>query len=292
VIEDPDKPVPDAVDSTRFCRVVLRPTEDGWEATELLEPASGEPLGLYESLAEARRKLPSALGPGVKFLHLSGAETESELDSDESPAPGSARVAYFAVRTVAADLEDAEDFASLQRRDLPLKDHLDQAAEVARRLCAKLGLANDLADAVVQACARHDTGKLQPQWQKAIGNSAEVPLAKSAKPGFNHDATRGFRHELLSLLEAADDPALAEHPRLDLILHLIAAHHGHSRPGFSPKAYGILHPHARCSKAAEKAALRFARLQRELGWWQLAYLEALVKCADAIASREADAATP
>ena len=292
VIEDSDEPVPDAVDFTRFRRVVLRPTEDGWEATELREDAAEEPLGLYESLADAKRELAPALGPGVKFLRISGEDTDSSGGSHDSPAPGSPRVAYFAVRTDGADLPDAEDLASLQRRDLPLKDHLDKAVEVARRLCAKLDLPDDLADAVVQACARHDTGKRQPQWQKAIGNVGGAPLAKSAEPGFNYDATRGFRHEFLSLLEAADDPALAQHPRRDLILHLIAAHHGHSRPVFKPEAYGILHPNARCSRAAEQAALRFARLQRELGWWQLAYLEALVKCADAIASREADAATP
>lgn len=292
VVEDSDKAVPDAVDSTRFRRVVLRPSEDGWEATELCDGAPRQPVGLYESLAEARRMLPSALGSDVKLLHLSGAETEPDFESGEAPASGSARVAYFSVRAEAADIPDAEDLASLQRRYVPLQSHLDQAAKVARHLCAKLGLPNDLADAVVQACARHDTGKRQPQWQKAIGNTGQAPLAKSAKPGFDHEATRGFRHEFLSLLDAAADPALDNHPRRDLILHLIAAHHGHARPGFSPEAYGVLPLSARCSAAAHEAALRFARLQRDLGWWQLAYLEALVKCADAIASREADPATP
>jgi CRISPR-associated endonuclease/helicase Cas3 len=292
VIEDSKEPVPDAVDSARFRRVVLRPTEDGWEATELSETAAGHQSIVYRSLAEARRQLLKALRPSVKFLHLSGADTESALDADEPPEPRSVRVAYFVVRSDGADLPDAEDLASLQRRNLPLQDHLDQAAEVARRLCAKLELPNDLADAVVQACARHDTGKRLPQWQKAIGNAGQVPLAKSVESEFNYDATRGFRHEFLSLLEAAEDSALAQHPHRDLILHLIAAHHGHARPGFSPEAYGILPLHTRCSEAAHEAALRFARLQRKVGWWQLAYLEALVKCADAIASREADTATP
>jgi hypothetical protein len=35
-----------------------------------------------------------------------------------------------------------------------------------------------------------------------------------------------------------------------------------------------------------EAALRFARLHQALGAWQLAYLEAVVKAADALASRE------
>jgi hypothetical protein len=32
--------------------------------------------------------------------------------------------------------------------------------------------------------------------------------------------------------------------------------------------------------------LRFNRLQRQYGWWQLAYLEAVLKAADAMASRD------
>lgn len=292
VVDDSDKPVPDAVDSTRYRRVVLRPTEEGWEATELSEATPEQPLGLYDSIAEAKRNLPLALGPGLKLLHVSGPERDSDGDFGESPATGATHVAYFAVRTDLVEIPGNEDLASLQQRDVPLQEHLHQAAAVARCLCDRLGLPADLADAVIQACARHDLGKKLPQWQKAIGNVGQTPLAKSAKPGFDREATLGFRHEFLSLLEAADDPALAQHPRRDLILHLIAAHHGYARPRFPAESYAILPLQSRCAAAAHEAAIRFARLQRELGWWQLAYLEALVKCADSIASRQADALTP
>ncbi|MBM3880656.1 MAG: hypothetical protein FJ387_13220 [Verrucomicrobia bacterium] len=88
VVEDSDKRVADVVDANRFRRVVLRPSEHGWEATELREEASGQPFGLYESLADAKRKLAPALGPGVKLLHISGGDTESDLDSEELPEPG------------------------------------------------------------------------------------------------------------------------------------------------------------------------------------------------------------
>jgi CRISPR-associated endonuclease/helicase Cas3 len=293
-IEDSDKPVPDAVDTARFRRVVLRHTADGLEAAELLGDGTEQGFHFYDSLSDARRKLPAALAPGFKFLFLSGHDAEAEDDWESGPAStaSATRVAYFAAGAAAADLRDDGNFTSLQRADVPLPLHLEQTAKVARKLCASLHLPGELAEAVVEACARHDVGKKHSQWQKAIGNVGNQPLAKSAKPGFDHEATRGFRHEFLSLLEAADDPALAGHPRGDLILHLIAAHHGHARPGFSPEAYGILPLHARCSAAAREAAVRFARLQREYGWWQLAYLEALVKSADAIASRQADIPTP
>ena len=34
---------------------------------------------------------------------------------------------------------------------------------------------------------------------------------------------------------------------------------------------------------------RFARLQRKYGWWRLAWLENLLRCADALASEDRDA---
>ncbi len=52
----------------------------------------------------------------------------------------------------------------------------------------------------------------------------------------------------------------------------------------SAKAYAIMPIQREAQEIARDAELRFARLQREYGWWQLAYLEALVKCADSLAS--------
>jgi len=296
VLDDSNKPVRDVVDTNLFRRVVLRPTGEGWEARELPDDGAAQPLGTYESMAEARRLLPRRLGPRTKFLSTSGQEDDGAddlaPDSEPTRAASACRVAYFASSDGAVELALSEDFASLQRADVPLDEHNATAADIAHRLTAKLGLPAHLADVVVLACARHDLGKQQLPWQKAIGNPNGPPLAKSARTGFDHMATRGYRHEFGSLLEAARDPALANHPHRDLILHLIAAHHGHARPGFSPEAFAILPLHHECAAAVREAELRFARLQREFGWWQLAYLESLVKCADAIASAQADTAAP
>ena len=294
VLNDSDKPVPDVVDTGRFQRVLLQRTAEGWAASGLPGDGADQPLGTYESISEACRLLPRTIGSKTKFLGVSG--REEELPEDLTPDSETGRpapvVSYFASPDGAAELALSEDFASLQRADVPLDEHNAAAAEIARRLTAKLGLPAELADAVVQACARHDLGKKQPQWQKAIGNPNGPPLAKSSRTRFDRTATSGYRHEFGSLLEALRDPALAAHPHRDLILHLIAAHHGHARPGFSPEAFEILPLHGDCHAAVHEAELRFARLQRNYGWWQLAYLESLVKCADALASAQSNRAAP
>jgi CRISPR-associated endonuclease/helicase Cas3 len=76
----------------------------------------------------------------------------------------------------------------------------------------------------------------------------------------------------------------------DLVLHLIAAHHGRGRPHF-PKDE-VFDPD---SKGTEDSAIaaevprRFARLQRKYGRWGLAYLESLLRAADYAASAKPSA---
>lgn len=114
----------------------------------------------------------------------------------------------------------------------------------------------------------------------------------------------GFRHEMLSLLLALRRgfPAAAADER-DLILHLIASHHGHARP-FAPvvpdddppevRVAGVTLPPAdRLARPAHRldsgGTDRFWALTRRFGWWGLAYLEALLRLADQQASADEDA---
>jgi CRISPR-associated endonuclease/helicase Cas3 len=66
----------------------------------------------------------------------------------------------------------------------------------------------------------------------------------------------------------------------DLVLHLIAAHHGRARP--LPDVEAL----------ARNTPRRFARLQRKYGRWGLAYLESLLRAADWAASAAATEAAP
>ncbi len=77
------------------------------------------------------------------------------------------------------------------------------------------------------------------------------------------------------------------HDWQDLVLHLIAAHHGQARPVIRTRGCEDAPPSALEGRARE-VALRFARMQRRWGPWGLAWWEALLRAADQQASRDND----
>ena len=98
----------------------------------------------------------------------------------------------------------------------------------------------------------------------------------------------GYRHEFGSLIKIEGEAEFQRLPsdQQDLLLHLVAAHHGNARPLISARnAEGAgVTPEAR----ALEVALRFERLQRRWGPWGLAWWESLLRAADQGASREND----
>ncbi len=175
-----------------------------------------------------------------------------------------------------------------------LEDHVARAQEDAANIGALLAPKSDfLQSLLVEAAKRHDLGKKNPKWQRAMGNHDMAnPVAKPVvdRPG----AIRGYRHEWASLLEMHDQlPVLPEDCSetdrelwLDLWRHLVGSHHGNLRPWLSEKVLDA-HPvgKQRQSVLRLESAERFARLQRLLGPCRLAYLEALLKAADVAASQ-------
>jgi CRISPR-associated endonuclease/helicase Cas3 len=158
-----------------------------------------------------------------------------------------------------------------------------------RDLAERIGLPNDIVEALAAAGFWHDKGKAREWWQKAVGNFDEFdtkPIAKSDKNSFDHSFNQGYRHEFGSLVEALEDEEIKAHTHRDLILHLIASHHGYARPHFPERAFDRNQPNPLNRRIAHETMLRFNRLQRRYGWWQLAYLEAVLKAADAMASRD------
>jgi hypothetical protein len=210
---------------------------------------------------------------------------------------------------------DDDDLLSASGKEMSLAVHsarVEWAVEQIARRC----LPDSFIAPLQRAAYWHDIGKLDERFQVLLYEGDEVaalagkPRAKSpdlpASPARRRairDASglpAGFRHEMLSYQLAeryagfSPSDAMAE-----LILHLIASHHGYARP-FAPvvqdeKAPAVAGCHDAISidlSAAERAEIpaahtlhagapdRFWRLTRRYGWWGLAYLEAVLRLAD------------
>jgi CRISPR-associated endonuclease/helicase Cas3 len=164
----------------------------------------------------------------------------------------------------------------------------DRAREIVRSLD---GLVDDERDDVVLAALLHDEGKRHPEFQRRMGESpAGRALAKPA-PGHKPDPGDGWRHEQLSAGVAHARSGRA------LVTALVAAHHGNGRPLFNRDERAVLANWGECPPADVDALAELfgphgryeadrAALQRDHGIHRLAYLEALIRCADIQVSRE------
>ncbi len=101
-------------------------------------------------------------------------------------------------------------------------------------------------------------------------------------------AATKYRHEFGSLIDMAKTEEFRALPpeMQDLVLHVVAAHHGRARPHFTGEEAFDLENAAEGAAIAPEVPRRYARLQRRYGRWGLAYLESLVRAADAQASQE------
>ena len=186
-----------------------------------------------------------------------------------------------------------EDARSILSRPQTLSDHGEQVSRYARELAFGLGLPGEEIEAIAYAARHHDDGKAARRWQDAMNAPRDGrPYAKTAGGG---DLSRleGYRHEFGSLLEVEGSAELSDLPveSRDLVLHLIAAHHGNARPIISYIGCEVGPPSGLEQKAGE-AALRFARLQKRYGPWGLAWREAILRAADQRSSREWSNSSP
>jgi CRISPR-associated endonuclease/helicase Cas3 len=206
-----------------------------------------------------------------------------ENDSFQIGAAGENKILRYFVRRSASDAS----------KPMTLSDHQKAAGSFAKSVTEAVTASdNNWAGFYAALGLVHDSGKDDPLWQNPIGNPGKEPLAKFTKfvaPA----AFQGYRHEWGSLHKratmtawqevakhfASEDQSFLE----DLFFHLIGTHHGHLRPDLPPQ------PNIQPSKLVTEvhtAALRWHRLQSALGPWRLAYLEALLKAADTLASRD------
>ena len=211
-----------------------------------------------------------------------------------------------------SDEDDAAASGISHRNGQPVRldKHLPGVETFARRHAVGCGLPDDVAEAIARAGLLHDLGKADPRFQallrggapwlggELLAKSVHMPKTLAARRRA-HAASgypQGGRHELLSVrLAESGLTLLPENEDLrDLVLHLVASHHGHCRP-FAPVVDDPQHVKVEYELNGSKMswsgptglerldsgiAERYWRLTRRYGWWGLAWLEALLRLAD------------
>lgn len=190
------------------------------------------------------------------------------------------------------------------------KKHVNGVDERVRLTTAALGLQDTLRDALLCAARLHDVGKLDPRFQAYLNGGTQPPtgelLAKSGRTqGTQQDILarrqadwpEGMRHELWSAALAESLGERKGWAERELIVHLIAVHHGQHRPFYgedrdaAPIEYEA--EDIRLSSNARlpwpEHARRFMELNRRFGPWGLATLEAILVLSDRAVSAEEQA---
>ena len=202
-----------------------------------------------------------------------------------------------------ATIEGSDEAQSCTGTGVTLREHMDGLGSLAAEFAKGLGLSEELQSDFHLAGRLHDLGKVDPRFQlQLVGGDpvkrAELdePLAKSLpKAARVWQYPKGMRHEMASVALIESNPQVLEEAHdPDLVLHLIATHHGWARPipiipeetdpqnlqytfeGHQMEASSNLAP----TTIALEGADRFWNLSRKYGHHGLAWLEAIFRLAD------------
>jgi CRISPR-associated endonuclease/helicase Cas3 len=288
--------------------VLLPPTVGGLSADGLLDGKSVEADDVADDWKDKvgeprnrrRRERQPGLAPPEEMRLIRTIDLDPEADAGESEGAEDSEVGEEAKPARYwnwyARPDSADDDGSRSSKWAVAGDiHTEDVARLTERIVCALKLPDELGRSLVVAARLHDEGKKRVPWQKSIGNPKPTSwLAKSGKTKSGQwikpvEIGLTYRHEFGSLLDAEEAPefrALSDEQK-DLVLHLIAAHHGHGRPHFdSDRAFDPERSREDADAMAAAVPRRFARLQRKYGRWGLAYLESILRAADWAASAE------
>jgi CRISPR-associated endonuclease/helicase Cas3 len=229
----------------------------------------------------------------------SGAASNHEASEDD-------RTVFLRVRVgQLADDSTALGSSAMATHPIGLAAHEQAVAARAAQFASNIGLSERIIASVSAAARWHDEGKRDPRFQimlwrgdRARAELADEPLAKSGMDPSDRAAfararraagyPEAMRHEALSALitsrRVAGDPAVDR----DLVVHLVASHHGHGRPLLPPVAdpapveievegVGVFDSGQTIDWTHPR---RFDQLNSTYGRWGLALLETIVRLAD------------
>jgi CRISPR-associated endonuclease/helicase Cas3 len=216
----------------------------------------------------------------IRTIDVNTVADEGEKDSETI----SRRYWYWYELSKLAD----SDGSKIGSRPVLWQIHTDDVVRNATWIVQRLTLSDELRNAVILAARFHDLGKRRPRFQRILGNmDTDILLAKSSQKKQPYRLDEDFRHEFASLLDAQNESEFQNlsDDMKEVVLHLIAAHHGRGRPHFPMEEAFDPEPNGKdISTIAAQVPQRFARLQRKYGRWGLAYLESLLRAADYAAS--------
>jgi CRISPR-associated endonuclease/helicase Cas3 len=310
---------------------------DDATARERRELVHGAVRAMYAACQPGTRRddLGTVLAATRRLLHVRVLDEILDLEGNALPAPPNHQAStnpYGPTVVVTAPANEARGGVPLPlalagdgdgmsfsgRADLTLAAHMSGVARWVAGFCERLGIDPEVSADLGLAARLHDLGKADERFQRwlhdgdehAVAGAAE-PLAKSRTPHYDASAReaarqasgypRGARHELtsVSMVELADSLLRFAHDR-DLVLHLIASHHGYCR-GFAPlvddpRPVTMTYEHDGAMLRASSAhglervdsgiAERFWRVVERYGWFGLAWLEAILRLADHRRSEE------
>ena len=233
---------------------------------------------------------------GMRLIRI--IDTKPDMDDQDSNEEESNhdRFWHWYIQPRSAD----DDLSKTSTLPVKWDQHTCDVVNYAKQMVDELLKDNlELHDAVIFAAKSHDLGKKRERWQRSIGNpNPNDWYAKSGKDPVTGkhwvqlDSCSNYRHEFGSLLDIlnSNQEYKAEFDQLsgemkDVVLHLIASHHGYARPHFpSENAYDPNYSEREAIDIAIEISRRFACLQRKYGRWGLAYLESLLRTTDYAAS--------
>ena len=136
-------------------------------------------------------------------------------------------------------MDGSDEAGSMTGAAVTLSRHLEGVAERTRRTAERLGLPRDIVDDLWLAGRLHDIGKADRRFQAQLVGGDPVELAKLDEPLAKsllgvpkvRRYPHGMRHELGSVALVDSTPeVLAQAHDPELVLHLVATHHGWARP--------------------------------------------------------------
>ncbi|RDV37601.1 type I-U CRISPR-associated helicase/endonuclease Cas3 [Bradymonadaceae bacterium TMQ3] len=221
-------------------------------------------------------------------------------------------------------------------RAISLPEHSHDVETLAREYAKRCGLSHYLVEHIALAAWLHDIGKADRRFQVMLRGGSEIeyfkdetPWAKSAMPRGARKARKlarerssypggGYVHALQSVAMLDGKQAMLaewlkrgdsmQEPDLDLVLHLIASHHGECRPfapvvvdnnpinislsGHRSEVFGEISfseipSNTDLHRLDSPLGDRFWTLIARYGWQELCWLEAMLRLADHRASEAA-----